>query len=40
MENIVGGLAAEEGHKTDYLNNDPQYPCTDVEDRYKSSCYF
>ncbi len=40
MENIVGGLISEEGHQTKYLNNDAQYPCTEVEDKYKSSCYF
>lgn len=40
MENIVGGLTEEGGHKTSYLNDDPQYPCTNVEDKYKSSCYF
>lgn len=40
MENIVGGLAEEEGHFTKYLNEDPQYPCTEVSDKYKSSCYF
>ncbi len=40
MENIVGGLDEKDGHKTKYLNNDPQYPCTDVEDKYKGSCYF
>jgi len=38
MENIVGGLA--EDHKTKYLSDDPQYPCTIVEDKYKWSCYF
>lgn len=49
MENIVGGLAKEiskveqeklAGHFTKYLNDDPQYPCTVVEEKYKSSCYF
>lgn len=46
MENVVGGLAdhgghgAHEGHFTKYLNGDPQYPCTIVEDKYKFYCYF
>ncbi len=38
MENIVGGLAA--GHATKYMNDDPQYPCSIMQDKYKSSCYF
>jgi hypothetical protein len=38
MENIVGGLAV--AHKTKYLNEDPQYPCSIMPDQYKSSCYF
>lgn len=43
MENIVGILGAHEGHSshvTKYLNNDPHYPCTIVDDKYKSTCYF
>jgi hypothetical protein len=46
MENIVGGLAKEQrgqpggGHFTKYLNDDPQYPCTVVDVKYRSSCYF
>ncbi len=42
MENIVGGLAVEEGHNTKYLSDDPLYPCNDpkLEEQYKSSCYF
>jgi plastocyanin len=49
MENIVGGLAldgkentteASSRHYTKYLNDDPQYPCTVVDDKYKSGCYF
>ena len=39
MENIVGGLSEEEGHFSWYLNNDPQYPCVFVEEKFKSSCY-
>lgn len=43
MENFVGGLADKKdatGHFTKYLSNDPQYPCTIVDDKYKGSCYF
>ena len=41
MENIVGGLTDKKaGHFTKYLNDDPQYPCNIVEDKYKGSCYF
>ncbi len=43
MENIVGGLTDKNdttGHFTKYLSNDPQYPCTIVDEKYKSSCYF
>lgn len=45
MENIVGGLSghgehgAHEGHFTKYLNEDAQYPCSVVEEKYKSYCY-
>lgn len=41
MENIVGGLTDKKSeHYTKYLSDDPQYPCNQVEDKYKSSCYF
>jgi plastocyanin len=40
MENIVGGLAQEAGHLTKYLNDDPLFPCTIVEEKYRSACYF
>lgn len=40
MENIVGGLAGASGHASIYLNNDPQYPCSIVPEKYKASCYF
>ncbi len=41
MENIVGGLTDKKSEKfTKYLSDDPLYPCTSVEERYKSSCYF
>ncbi|MDP2593829.1 MAG: cupredoxin domain-containing protein [bacterium] len=40
MENIAGGLAKAEGHFTQYLSEDPHYPCSIVDDKYRSSCYF
>lgn len=48
MENIVGGLAREPGsqnfspdrHYTKYVNSDPHYPCSRVEEKYKGACYF
>jgi len=43
MENIVGSLGgSEDGHFTNYLSDDPYYPCDDpkLNDKYKSSCYF
>ena len=45
MENIVGGIAtSEEGdsnyHYTEYLNDDPHYPCNILDDKYKGQCYF
>ena len=47
MENIVGGLAkadidkgGDADHFTKYLSDDPQYPCSIVEEKYKLSCYF
>lgn len=40
MENIVGGLTdIKSDHYTKYLNDDPHYPCTEVSEKYKSSCY-
>ena len=40
MENIVGGLSPQDGHMTKYLSEDPQFPCSAVDSKYKSSCYF
>lgn len=40
MENIVGGLASEFGHFTEYLSQDPHYPCKMLEGKYKGACYF
>ena len=50
MENIVGGLAQSEAneankandfvHFTEYLDNNPHFPCTVVDEQYKNACYF
>ena len=44
MENVVQSMAkflGLEGHITDYLkDDDPHYPCTIVDDKYKPTCYF
>jgi plastocyanin len=40
MENVVGGLAGEEGHFTEYLSDDPHMPCNVVDDKYVNGCYF
>ena len=44
MENVVGGLAQHHhdggSAPSKYLSNDPHYPCTIVEDKYKAGCYF
>lgn len=40
MENIIGGLADTKDHFSWYLNDDPHFPCSIVEQKYKSSCYF
>ena len=40
MENVVGGLAPTIGHYTDYLSDDPHFPCDIVPDKYKNACYF
>ncbi len=38
MENVMNKI--NPGHTTKYLKNDePLYPCTAVEDRYKQQCY-
>lgn len=46
MENVVGGIAkdeaknsGQEAHITQYLSEDPQFPCNVVEEKYKASCY-
>jgi plastocyanin len=40
MENVVGGLAPTVGHFTDYLSDDPHFPCNVVDEKYKDACYF
>jgi len=40
MENIVGGLSPTGGASTDYLSDDPQFPCNVVDEKYQPSCYF
>ncbi len=48
MENVVGTFDKNSftkkqenptGHFTKYLKQDPQFPCTIVEDKYKPACY-
>lgn len=38
MENIVGGLSQD--HRSQYLSDDPHFPCTVVKEGYKQDCYF
>ncbi len=41
MENVVASLAENKStHVSKYVNDDPQYPCSIVEDKYKWDCYF
>jgi hypothetical protein len=46
MENIVGSLVHAgnsehySGRPTKYLSDDPHYPCTIVDEKYKWECYF
>ncbi len=39
MENVVGGLSGNMGHVTDYLSDDPHYPCNALEEKYVGPCY-
>jgi len=39
MENVVGGLSGNMGHVTDYLSDDPHYPCNALEEKYIGPCY-
>ena len=34
------GLSHEETSNTNYLNKNPHFPCTVVNKRYRSACYF
>ena len=40
MENVVGGLSGSMGHLTEYLSDDPHFPCNILEERYLVACYF
>ncbi len=40
MENIVGGLAGTMGHVTEYLSDDPHYPCNALDEKYVGPCYY
>ena len=40
MENVVGGLAGTMGHTTEYLSDDPHFPCNILAQRYVAPCYF
>lgn len=40
MENIIGGLADTEGHFTEYLSDDPHFPCNILPEQYVGACYF
>ena len=40
MENVVGGLSGQMGHYTEYLSDDPHFPCNTLEERYLAPCYF
>jgi hypothetical protein len=49
MENVVGAIAEDEArlatdasdiHVSSYLSDDPHHPCTAVDEKYRSSCYF
>lgn len=43
MENVAGGLAEGggmgTGHYTQYLSDDPHFPCTAIDAKYLPSCY-
>ncbi len=41
MENIVAADPnVPDKHETQFLTDDPHYPCTMVEEKYKNTCYF
>lgn len=39
MENADGGINHEMGHGSQYLSDDPLYPCTEVPEKYKAACW-
>ena len=40
MENVIGGLSGLMGHVTEYLSDDPHYPCNSLDEKYVQMCYF
>ena len=40
MENVVGGLSGSMGHFTDFLSDDPHFPCNVLGEKYVAPCYF
>lgn len=43
MENIAQSMTAYleiEGHTTEYISDDPYYPCSIVSEQYQANCYF
>ena len=40
MENVVGGLSGAMGHYTEYLSDDPHFPCNILDDKYVAPCYY
>ena len=40
MENVIGGLSGLMGHVTEYLSEDPHYPCSAIQEKYVQMCYF
>ena len=40
MENVVGGLSGSMGHFSEFLSDDPHFPCNIVDDHYVVPCYF
>lgn len=45
MENIVGSIVQDEqaedsAHYTQYLSDDPHYPCNAVQEKYRHECYW
>ena len=40
MENVIGGLSGLMGHVTEYLSDDPHFPCNSLDEKYVQMCYF